>query len=108
MIRELSITRLNLEFQNISHIIFGSQYSFLVSLASVQYGVPIEHARIEFDSARQNYKEIHEGRTFEEWFGFLEANNLVYINENKVFISQYGKDFLKYLIDSNTAYNRVG
>ncbi|MFT5702121.1 MAG: hypothetical protein ACI8ZB_005029 [Desulforhopalus sp.] len=107
--REFARTKVSLEFQNISHLIFGSQSLLLEILSSVSDGVPISQANDQFLLSCEKFPEIHKERTFEHWLGFLTAYFLIVVNDDDlVFITQFGKDFLKHLIDTNTYYNRLG
>lgn len=108
LMREFAKTRIDMEFQNISHLIFGSQYLLLERLTSSSLRVSLSQANDLFSTACEKFPEIHKDRTFEHWVGFLTAYSLIEINGDSVGITQYGKDFLKYLIDTNTSYNRVG
>jgi len=108
LMREFARTKVSMEFQNISHFIFGSQFSFLIGLVSVPAGVPLKQAQDEYQAACEMFPDIHKDRTFEQWIGFLLQYSLIVILEDWIDATQYGKDFLKHLVDTNTAYNRFG
>jgi hypothetical protein len=106
--RALATTRVELEFNNISHIIFGSQVNLLVQLAGTKSGVTRQQAEAIFTQAQQAFPDLHAGKNFDEWFRYLDISKLVTFNETKIDITQFGLDFLKHLVDSRLAYNRYG
>ncbi|MBU2827134.1 MAG: hypothetical protein ACYCY2_12240 [Acidithiobacillus ferriphilus] len=106
--RVLATTRVELEFNNIAHIIFGTQITLLVQLVGTKNGISRQQAEAIFEQALRTFPEIHGGRKFEEWFAYLQASNLVTVNEDRIDISQFGKDFLKHLVDARMAHNRHG
>jgi hypothetical protein len=106
--RVLATTRVELEFNSIAHIIFGSQITLLVQLVGTKNGISRQQAEAIFEQAQQTFPELHGGRKFEEWFAYLQASNLVTFNEDRIDISQFGKDFLKHLVDAHMAHNRYG
>lgn len=106
--RVLASTRVELEFNNIAHIIFGSQVTLLVHIAGTKNGVTRQEAEGIFEQAQRTYPDLHGHRKFEEWFSYLNVSNLITFSEDRIDISQFGKDFLKHLVDSRMAYNRYG
>ncbi len=106
--RVLANTRIELEFNNISYIIFGSQLSLLIEIVGTKNGVTKEQAEAIFAQAQKSFPDLHGSRKFDEWFLYLQSSNLVTYNEGEIDISQFGKDFLKHLVDSRMAHNRYG
>jgi hypothetical protein len=106
--RALATTRVEIEFNSIAHIIFGSQVTLLVQLAGTKNGVPKQQAEALFTQVQQAFPDLHADRKFNEWFRYLHVSNLVTLNEEKIDITQFGIDFLKHLVDSRMAYNRYG
>ena len=108
MVRVFAITRIELEFNNIAHTIFGSQISLLVQISGTKSGITKQEAIAIFEQAQKAYPELHGGRKFDEWFVYLTNSNLVAFNEDRIDITQYGKDFLKHLVDTRQAHQRYG
>lgn len=108
LVRVFAITRVELEFNNIAHIIFGSQLSLLLNIAGTKFGVTHQDARLVFEQATKTYPELHENKKFEDWFSYLPKSNLVVEDGDRIDITQYGKDFLKHLVDSRQAHQRYG
>ena len=106
--RELATTRIALEFNSIAQIIFGSQVTLLVQLSSTHNGVARQQAIEIFEQAQTTFPELHGGKKFDDWLAYLQSNNLITAAESKVDITQFGTDFLKYLVDARMAYNRYG
>ncbi|MFH1778107.1 MAG: hypothetical protein ABH952_11180 [Candidatus Omnitrophota bacterium] len=106
--RVLANTRVELEFNNIAYIIFGSQLSLLVEIIGTKNGISKQHAESIFEHAQKSFPDLHGSRKFEEWIAYLQSSNLLIFNEDRIDISQFGKDFLKHLVDSRMAHNRYG
>ncbi|MCX7418400.1 MAG: hypothetical protein NT013_02540, partial [Planctomycetia bacterium] len=94
--RSLAVTRLTLEFANISGLIFGSQLTLLDRLSALHQGIAVSEALEIFRLAQSQFAELHRHRTAEEWLGYLVAMQLVTASESSIAINQYGRDFLKY------------
>jgi hypothetical protein len=108
IVRVFAITRIELEFNNIAHMIFGSQINLLVHIAGTNNGATTKDAEIIFEKAQVAYPSLHGNKKFEAWLSYLITNNLVVSNAAMIDITQYGKDFLKHLIDSRQAHQRYG
>ncbi len=107
LIRVAATSRVEAEFNNISHIIFGSQIDLLVQISGTPDGITIQQANDFFKVIQESSPDIHGNRKFEEWLHYLLASGLATQTE-KIDITQYGKDFLKYLVDARLAYRRNG
>lgn len=108
LIRAAALSRVEMEFNNISQIIFGSQLGYLVQLSGTRDPLPIATAEAAFAEAKSSYPEIHKDRSFEEWLHFLASWSLVLIEGGRVGITQYGTDFLKHIVEARLAYPRNG
>ena len=108
LVRSFAISRLEIEFNNISNAIFGSQIYLLIQLSSTTQGMTLTQAEIIFIQAKDRFPALHENRTLIEWLNYLIVHNLIIRTDEKIDITQYGTDFLKYLIDARLAYERHG
>jgi len=108
LIRSLALVQLELEYRNISSLIFGSQMRLLVSLAGSPSASKLEKASAIFEEAKTRFPDIHKNRKLEEWLEFLVNTGLVLKNKDEIDISQYGSDFLKFIVDVRLAYERIG
>lgn len=108
LIRALSFSRLEVEFNNISNTIFGSQINLLVHLSGTAQGISLAQAEIIFKQAQDKFPALHEKRTINEWLNYLLTHNLITQTTERIDLTQYGKDFLKHLVDINQAYERYG
>lgn len=106
--RALATARVALEFNNIANTIFGSQITLLVQLSGTHNGITQHQAETIFEHAKAAFPELHGDRKIDDWLMYLRSNNLITSIENKIDITQFGTDFLKYLVDSRMAYNRYG
>jgi len=108
LVRFLSFSRLEIEFNNISYHIFGSQVDLLNHLSGNLYGLILSQIEPIYNLAKETYPASYENRTLNDWLNYLITNNLITQNNDRIIITQYGKDFLKHLIDTNQAYERYG
>lgn len=106
--RSLAINRTDSEFANIAHTIFGSQLGLLVKLASGRSGVSKAEADHLFIQAQESFPDLHGSRTTDEWLKYLVISELISIQGETIDITQYGSDFLKFLVDARLAYDRYG
>lgn len=108
LIRVTATARIETEFANIAHTIFGSQVELLVQLAGTPQGSKMSHAETIFKQAQELFPEIHNDRNIDVWLRYLLTNNLVKVEADKIDITQIGSDFLKFLVDARIAYRRNG
>ncbi len=108
LVRSLATTRIEMEFNNISNIIFGSQVTLLVQLSSTTRSIPLTNAEEIYRQALNAFPSMYENRTFNDWLDYLLTHNLVVRKDEKIDITQAGTDFLKHLVDARLAYERVG
>jgi len=108
LVRSLANSRLELEFNKIAYLVFGSQISLLIRLSSSSQGLHVTQAEIIFNQAKDKYPDFHTNRSLNDWLGYLLATNLINQTTEGINITQYGKDFLKHLIDTNQTHERYG
>lgn len=108
LIRAFAGARIALEHNTAAHLIFSSQLRLLIALNARASGLPIEEAQRFFTEARAVFPEIYVNRTFEDWFGFVLSQNLAVRRDHRFEITQFGTDFLKYLVDAKLTHERRG
>lgn len=108
LMRLTAIARIECEFTNIAHTIYGSQVELLINLVGTPQGSTISNADVIFKQAKELFPEIHSERDLDTWIKYLISNNLLKIENNKIDITQVGADFLKFLVDARLAYPRKG
>ena len=106
--RALATTNIELEYTRIAHIIFGSQLNLLVQLAGTRHCLPRLQAEVTYTDAKARFPDLYSERPFETWLGYLASSNVILIDGERLDITQYGSDFLKFLIDARLAYDRYG
>jgi hypothetical protein len=108
VIRAFAMNRLEMEFNDIGHLIFGSQLRLLVGLTSAVRSTPVSDAKKIYNEAVPQFPEIYKGRSFDIWLSYLKDSGLVRVNNDQIDITQYGSDFLKHLVDKRRTYDRKG
>jgi len=90
------------EFERIFRIIFGSQLR-AVRLADQSGGaVPRDEVIAIFDAASERFPDTHKDKTFDQWFQFLVAANLLVElpqadGKRMVGVTDFGHEFLVYI-----------
>lgn len=108
LIRVTALAKIETEFTNIAHAIFGSQVDLMIQLAGTPNGSTLSHAETIFKQAQEVFPEIHSERDLDTWTKYLISNNLITIENNKINLTRIGADFLKFLVDARLAYPRKG
>lgn len=106
--RAVASVNIDLEFTRIAHIIFGSQLNFLVQLSGTRHGLTKLHAESAYAATAAQHPDLYKERPFEDWLGYLLNANLLIADGDRFDITQFGTDFLKYLVDARLAYDRFG
>ncbi len=106
--RSLAVTRIAHEFSEIANNIFGTQLNLLNHISSAPDAVSMRYANAQFEDAKTKFPELHENRNTEGWLAYLRHNELIITDGERVDLTQHGKDFLKYLIDTRKNYFRYG
>ena len=108
LIRDLAHQQIALQYQKLSYWIFGSQLELLIHVNSVSEGVEESYIREMFEQAKKNEPEYHKATTYESYSGFLFRNNLLFSDNQRIKITDFEIEFLKYLVDSGLTYQRRG
>jgi hypothetical protein len=106
--RVVATTNIELEYTRIAHTIFGSQLNLLVRIAGTRQGLSRELAEELFTGAKQAFADLHGQRSIDDWLTYLVTSNLIVAQGDGFDITQYGSDFLKFLVDARLAYDRYG
>ena len=108
LVRVFATANVELEYTRIAHAIFGSQLNLLVQLAGTRHGVRQSIAESLYANATVRYPELYAERPFTVWLAYLQSSNLLTSHDTRLDITQYGTDFLKFLVDARLAYDRHG
>lgn len=106
--RVVALVNVELEHTRIAYVIFGSQLGLLVRLAGTRSLLPRAEAEIIYRNAAAQFPELYKDRSFETWLAYLLGSSLIVAEADQIDITQYGLDFLKYLVDARLAYDRHG
>ena len=98
LVRSLASTGLVLHFEQVYGVIWASQVATLYHLNPRAGGADISELIPAYEAAKANYPSMYEKYPFDQWLGFLKAMNLVVEQNSRLFITEDGREFLKYLI----------
>lgn len=94
--RALAESCLSTAFERIYRIIYGSQISML-RLLNENPHFREHHVRDFFSRVKDRFPEIYANYTFDRWLDFLKTAQLAVQIEDRLQISDVGRDFLTYL-----------
>jgi hypothetical protein len=84
--------------------IFGSQLGLL---AQANAGVTPEMARALYEKAKAANPTLYSTYTFDQWIGFLINSGLLQLGPRGAYVlTNYGRGFLKYIVDRQLAVNK--
>jgi hypothetical protein len=95
--KKLAVTSLARSFEFIYSSIWGSQIQIL-KLMNSQNGVPIEVIKPFYDLASNNYPVVFTNYPFEKYMDFLAVHGLILKKNDLSFITEYGREFLAFLV----------
>jgi hypothetical protein len=103
----LALALIFLEFERHYRLIFGSQLRLLQTLSSTPGMELSEIEAFFFLPIKQTHSAFYVNYTFEQWLEYLREAGLVQITGKKVFITDKGKEFLKFLIQFGYPIEKV-
>lgn len=104
LIRHLAIAQLKFTFSRIDFQIYLGQLKIIEVLNS--NSAPKQMAMDVYNKAIASYPEFLKDYPFEKYLGFLKTNNLILEHEDTLSITQFGREFLAFLVrtERNAVY----
>lgn len=103
LVRSLAGVQILLHFERIQGLIFLSQLTVLTYLNSRPDGSTMAEVRPFFDAARQQFPDLFAKDTVERWLGFLESALFIENRRGTLHLTQAGREFLKWRIETGQA-----
>ena len=95
--RGLTVAYVYSQFERLWYLIYGSQIKLLQQLNHAD--LKRQDAFFFYTDAAVAYPNEYVAYSFDQWIGFLRANNVIREDGDLVRITVRGRDFLKYMID---------
>jgi hypothetical protein len=108
LLRTLARSQVYAQFDRISMLIYGSQLELLVDASSRPAGIDADGVKEKFRAVKSADPAFHEQTTFDSYRNFLLGTNLLGIEGDRLKITQFGKEFLKFLVDNALTHRRRG
>lgn len=86
--------------------IFGSQLNLLAQ-ANGAGGIPIAFANALYEQAKAANPQLYAAYRFDQWIGFLINAGLLAQSNGAYILTNFGRGFLKYLVDRQLSYNKL-
>ncbi len=95
LVKNLAVTQILLNFEQIYNLIFGSQISLLKKLNTVAgQGISKEKIQSHFDHIQKIYKEPLGDWSLERYLEFMFGKSLICNSDNKYLITNLGVEYL--------------
>ena len=99
LIRYLAATTLALAFERINSAIWGSQIYILEHLNANRSGALKDDVKtLYYDTAAAKWPPSFTNYSYDAYLGFMKNSNLVLEREGCLLITQFGVEFLQYLV----------
>lgn len=108
LLRALARAVVASQFERTSMLIYGSQLELVVEATSRPAGIDEGMVERKFNEAKAAHSVFHERTTLESFRGFLLGNRLLIAEGDRLRITPFGKEFLKFLVDNGLTYRRPG
>ena len=105
VLRDLARAQIVIHFERVNNLIWGSQVRILQDLNAAPQGVELESLRTFFDSAGIP-TDVMETYPFEQYIGFLESSELILRVGTILRITDLGRAFLTYLVETSRTAKR--
>lgn len=108
LLRALARAVVASQFERTSMLIYGSQLELVVEATSRPAGIDEGMVERKFKEAKAAHSVFHERTNLESFRGFLLGNRLLIAEGDRLRITPFGKEFLKFLVDNGLTYRRPG
>jgi hypothetical protein len=108
LIRTVVQARFLTHYMRAARFVFGSQLQLMTQANGSGGPVPITHAKDIYKSAARQHRDLYRNFAFETWLRFLTDNNFIEVQQEKVVVTDLGRDFMNYLVNSHDTGYRVG
>jgi hypothetical protein len=108
LLRALARSQVNAQFDRTSMLIYGSQLELLVEASSRPAGISDEELLTKFEQVKAADPVFHEQTTLDSYRGFLLNTGVLLVQGDRLKITPFGKEFLKFLVDNGLTHRRRG
>jgi len=108
LLRALARSQVNAQFDRTNMLVYGSQLELLVDASSRPAGISEQELRAKFDQVKATDPVFHEQTTLDSYRGFLLNSGVFLLEGDRLKITPFGKEFLKFLVDNGLTHPRRG
>ncbi len=108
LLRALARSQIYAHFDRISMLIFGSQLGIVVHANSQPAGIGEDVVKTAFEAVKKGDPLFHEATSYDSYKGFLLNTNVLFWEGERLKITMFGKEFLKFLVDNGLTHQRRG
>ena len=92
--------------ERIYYSIYGSQIRILQRL-NHSNTEKIDDLKFYFENAQKTYPTVFKEYSYENYLYFLQQNGLIQLIDNNATITDVGRDFLRFIIESNLSFEKL-
>lgn len=100
LIRHLAVAQMINWFEDHYKAIFGSQITLLRRLQGDTEGLTLNEVNNYFTNVKNENSEVYKNWNTEQYLAFLKESNLIEESQEKIYLTNSGKEFLKILSGS--------
>lgn len=106
--RALARSQIYAQYDRLSTLIYGTQLDLLIEASSRPSGIDLQLVALRFQDVKKNDPVFHEQTTLDSYQGFLVKSNLLLVEGDRLKITVFAKEFLKFLVDNGLTHKRRG
>ncbi len=107
LIRHLASSQIFFSFELVDNVIWGSQIYILENLNGNRQGVFKKELKKFYDDAEKNWPTTFSIYPYDAYIGFLKTLNVITEKNERLFITDYGIEFLVYLARTGRSNARL-
>lgn len=99
LIRSLAATQIQSHFERAYSAIWDSQITLLRQLNAIAAGLSVEDAEAFYGEVVADHPALEEYE-FPKYLAFLESHNLARVEDDRLYLTLMGREFLKWMVES--------
>ena len=108
LIRIIAAQAIRQQFDTTYRTIWGSQLNALEITNATPGGVPLGVFETLYNQAVARHKELYANYSFGQWLEYMESHLLSIREDDKIYITLTGREFLKYIIHQGYTLYKYG
>lgn len=103
--RHLAATNVSFEFEGVIKTIWGSQIRLIKLLNTRKDKIALDDCKQFYENGKNEYPETYKNYSFDKYMEYLKDSTLIEIDNTSCLITDFGEDFLVYLVKTGQDIN---